>query len=158
MALPLYPRIALWFRNRRTCRRSGNWSTRHCCGGPTCRSRRRIFRFQRSRRLARKARSSPVSRCLPANRNRGWRAVRPLRQQELTTARDSNQIQVDVMNGVIALQQATGRYQTAVQNRILQEKLLDAEQKKFQAGESTSFNVIQQQRDLSTAQAQEVTT
>jgi outer membrane protein TolC len=42
-----------------------------------------------------------------------------------------------------------------MQNRILEEKLLDAEQKKFQAGESTSFNVIQQQRDLSTAQAQE---
>ncbi len=79
-----------------------------------------------------------------------------LRQQELTAARNRNQAQVDVMNGVIAMQQATGRHQTAVQNRMLQEKLLDAEQKKFAAGESTSFNVIRQQRDLSTAQAQEV--
>jgi outer membrane protein TolC len=78
-----------------------------------------------------------------------------LRQQELTALRSRNQVQVDVMNAVISLQQATGRYQTAMQNRILEEKLLDAEQKKFQAGESTSFNVIQQQRDLTTAQAQE---
>ena len=79
-----------------------------------------------------------------------------LRQQELTAARNRNQAQVDVMNAVIAIQQATGRYQTAAENRILQEKLLDAEQKKFTAGESTSFNVIRQQRDLATAQAQEV--
>jgi outer membrane protein TolC len=78
-----------------------------------------------------------------------------LRQQELAAARNRNQVQVDVMNAIISVQQATGRYQTALQNRILEEKLLDAEQKKFQAGESTSFNVIQQQRDLSTAQAQE---
>jgi outer membrane protein TolC len=78
-----------------------------------------------------------------------------LAQQELSAVRNRNQVQVDVMNAIISVQQATGRYQTALQNRILEEKLLDAEQKKFQAGESTSFNVIQQQRDLSTAQAQE---
>jgi len=38
----------------------------------------------------------------------------------------------------------------------LQLELLDGERKKFALGESTSFNVIQQQRDLATARASEL--
>ncbi len=63
---------------------------------------------------------------------------------------------VDVSNGLIGLQQARIRYQAAVKNRILEEQLLDAEQKKFRLGASTTYNVVTQERDLATAQATEV--
>ncbi|HWE49528.1 MAG TPA: TolC family protein [Bryobacteraceae bacterium] len=79
-----------------------------------------------------------------------------IRQQQLTTAKDLNQAQVDVTNAVVALRQARARYDAAVQNRILDQQLLDAEQKKFALGASTSYNVVQQQRDLSAAQSSEI--
>jgi outer membrane protein TolC len=44
-----------------------------------------------------------------------------------------------------------------VRNRILEEQLLDAERKRFSLGASTTFNVVQQQRDLAVAQSAEVT-
>jgi outer membrane protein TolC len=79
-----------------------------------------------------------------------------LRQQQLATQRDLNQVQVDVTNAVIALQQSRARYEAAVQDRILEEKLLDAERKKFNLGASTPYNVVTQQRDLATAQSTEL--
>jgi outer membrane protein TolC len=79
-----------------------------------------------------------------------------LRQQQLITAKDMNQAQVDVTNSVVALRQARARYEAAVQSRILQQQLLDAEQKKFSLGASTPYNVIVEQRDLATAQSSEL--
>ncbi len=79
-----------------------------------------------------------------------------LRQTELENKRSLNQIAVDVSNQVIGLQQARVRYQAAVRNRILSQQLLDAEQKKFALGVSTTFAVVQQQRDLAAAQSSEV--
>jgi len=79
-----------------------------------------------------------------------------LRQTELQDARSVNQVAVDVSNQSVALQQARARYQAAVHNRVLQQQLLDAEQKRFALGASTSFLVVQQQRDLATAQSTEV--
>ena len=79
-----------------------------------------------------------------------------LRQQELVTARDGNQVQVDVVNAVVAVQQARARYESARQSRILQARLLDAEQQKFDVGTSTSYNVVQEQRDLTAAQSAEL--
>jgi len=79
-----------------------------------------------------------------------------LRQSELQNKRSLNQIAVDVSNQVIGLQQARVRYQAAVRNRILSQQLLDAEQKKFALGVSTTFAVVQQQRDLATAHSSEV--
>jgi outer membrane protein len=78
------------------------------------------------------------------------------RQTQLTTRKDLNQVQVDVLNYVVALRQARARYDAAVQNRILQEQLLDAEQKRFNLGASIPYNVVQQQRDLATAKSTEV--
>ena len=63
---------------------------------------------------------------------------------------------VDVSNGLIGLQQARIRYQAAVKNRVLEEQLLDAEQKKFKLGASTTYNVVTQERDLAIAQATEI--
>ena len=79
-----------------------------------------------------------------------------LRQQQLENLKDTNQIAVDVSNQLTAIQQARVRYQAAVQNRVLEEQLLAAEQKKFGLGASTTYNVVTQQRDLATAQSTEV--
>jgi outer membrane protein TolC len=79
-----------------------------------------------------------------------------LRQTELQNHRTVNQLAVDVSNQSVSLQQARARYQAAVRSRTLQEQLLQAEQKKFALGASTSFLVVQQQRDLATAQSAEV--
>ncbi|HME06336.1 MAG TPA: TolC family protein [Bryobacteraceae bacterium] len=75
-----------------------------------------------------------------------------LRQSQLTQRKDLNQVEVDVQNGVIALRQARARFDAAVKNRVLQEQLLDAEQRRFRLGASIPYNVIQQQRDLVGAQ------
>jgi outer membrane protein TolC len=79
-----------------------------------------------------------------------------LRQTELSLQKDLNQAHVDVMNAIVALQQARARYEAAVLNRELARQLLDSERKKFAIGASTPFNVIQQQRDLATAQASQI--
>ncbi len=79
-----------------------------------------------------------------------------LRQTQLENRKDINQVAVDVSNQSIGLQQARVRYQAAVRSRILNQQLLDAEQKKFALGASTTFLVVQQQRDLATAQSAEV--
>ena len=77
------------------------------------------------------------------------------RQTQLSTRRDLNQVEVDVQNYVIAVRQARARYEAAVANRKLQEQLLSSEQKRFALGASIPYNVIQQQRDLTTAQSTE---
>ena len=79
-----------------------------------------------------------------------------LRQTELEDLRTSNQVGVDVANQVVGLQQSRVRYLAAVKNRVLQQQLLDAEQKRFSLGASTTFLVVQQQRDLATAQSTEI--
>lgn len=79
-----------------------------------------------------------------------------LRQSQLQNQKDLNQIVVDVSNQVTALRQARVRYEAAVKNRILEQQLFEAEQKKFALGASTTFNVVTQQRDLATAQSNEI--
>jgi outer membrane protein len=83
-------------------------------------------------------------------------ATLQLRQTELGLQKQISQIRVDLVNAVIALQQARAQYEAATQARILQEQSLDAEQKKFQLGSSTPYNVILAQRDLATARQNEV--
>jgi len=79
-----------------------------------------------------------------------------LRQSQIQLGKDLNQVAVDVSNYVVAMPQARGRYRAAVQTRILQQQLLDAEQKKLAGGASTLFNVVQQQRDLVASQSAEI--
>ena len=76
-----------------------------------------------------------------------------LRQTQLTNHKDLNQVEVDVRNGVVALQQARARFDAAVRNRTLQQELFDAEAKRFRLGASTPYNVALQQRDLINAQS-----
>ena len=78
-----------------------------------------------------------------------------IRQSQLQTKRDLNQVAVDVSNQSIGVQQARVRYLASVKSRVLNQELLDAEQKRFALGASTTFLVVQQQRNLATAQAAE---
>lgn len=79
-----------------------------------------------------------------------------LRQQQIGLNKDLNQVTVAVSNYSVALRQAQARYRAAAQNRILEQQLLDATQKQLAAGLSTVSAVIQQQRDLETAQSTEI--
>ncbi len=79
-----------------------------------------------------------------------------LRQSQVQLSKDLNQVAVDVSNYTVAMRQARGRYRAAVQTRILEQQLLDAEQKKLAGGASTPFNVVQQERDLVAAQSAEL--
>ncbi|MBS1872103.1 MAG: TolC family protein [Acidobacteria bacterium] len=79
-----------------------------------------------------------------------------LRQNELNLRKNVNQVRVDVQNAVIGLEQARARYESAVKSRQLQEETLHADQRKYELGAGTPFQVIQDQRDLATAQSAEV--
>jgi outer membrane protein TolC len=79
-----------------------------------------------------------------------------LRQTQLGTRKNLAQVEVDVMNWVIALQQARAQYDAGVHNRILQEQLLKGEQTKYELGTDTPFGVTQVERDLVSAQSQEL--
>jgi outer membrane protein TolC len=66
------------------------------------------------------------------------------------------QIATDVTNAALTAQTSAERVEAAVAARELAEKQLEAEQSKFEVGMSTNFNVIQSQRDLATAQNNEL--
>jgi len=78
------------------------------------------------------------------------------RQAEIRLRQTSNSIRTEVQNAVIGIQQARARYVSAVKGRVLQERTLEAEQKKFDLGASTIFLVVQAQRDLTLARSQEI--
>jgi outer membrane protein TolC len=79
-----------------------------------------------------------------------------LRQQQLGLQRLQNQVRVDVQNAQIGLQQGRAQYQSAIKQRVLQQQTVDAEQKKLAVGASTTYNVILTQRDLVTAESNEM--
>ncbi len=79
-----------------------------------------------------------------------------LRQNELNLHKATNQVRVDVENAVIGLQQARARYNAAEKARQLQQQTLDADSEKYRLGASTSYQVVQDQRDLASAVSTEV--
>ncbi|MGQ9918387.1 MAG: TolC family protein [Bryobacteraceae bacterium] len=79
-----------------------------------------------------------------------------IRQNELLLQKNINQIRVDVQNAVIGLEQARARYEAAVKARELAEATLRADQKKYELGATTAFQIVQDQRDLAAAQSAEV--
>jgi len=66
------------------------------------------------------------------------------------------QVATEVTNAVLTAQSNTERVQAAQAARELAQKQLEAEQSKFEVGMSTNYNVIQSQRDLATAQNNEL--
>jgi outer membrane protein len=84
------------------------------------------------------------------------RAILQQRQIEAQMQQLKNSALLDVRNTYIALEQDRARVQAASKARELQKQTFDAEQKKYQLGASTVYNVILTQRDLITAQGTEL--
>jgi outer membrane protein TolC len=83
-------------------------------------------------------------------------ALLQLRQIEAQMQQLKNAAVVDVRNTFIALEQGRVQVATASEARKLQQQTFDAEQKKYQLGASTVYQVILTQRDLVTAQGAEL--
>jgi outer membrane protein TolC len=84
------------------------------------------------------------------------RALLEQRQLEEQLQRQRNQVEQDVRSAEIGVIQARAQIAAATKAVLLAQRTLDAEQKKFQLGESTVFLVIQAQRDLATAEGNDV--
>jgi outer membrane protein len=78
-----------------------------------------------------------------------------IRQDELNLQKQLNQVRVDVQNAVIGLQQARVRYEAAVEARKLSQQTFDADKKKYDLGAGTPYQVVQDQRDLASAESSE---
>jgi len=78
------------------------------------------------------------------------------RQLRVQLQQEKNTIAQDVRNAEIAVTQARAGVSAAAKATELAQQTYDAEKKKFQLGESTVFLVIQTQRDLATAEGNEV--
>jgi outer membrane protein len=79
-----------------------------------------------------------------------------VRQQHLRLQQLEKQIRLEVTNALIAVDQARESCEAARSERILQEQTVDAEKEKLDVGATTSFYVIQYQRDLAAARSAEV--
>jgi outer membrane protein TolC len=66
------------------------------------------------------------------------------------------QVATDVTNAAINVQSGVERVQASQAAREFAQKTLEAEQSKFEVGMSTNYNVILAQRDLATAQSNEL--
>ena len=79
-----------------------------------------------------------------------------LRQSELGVQKEVNTIRTDVQNALIAVKNARARYTSAAKASAVAQQVLDAEQKKYELGASTSYAVVQHQTDLANARQSEV--
>ncbi|MBM3746241.1 MAG: TolC family protein [Acidobacteria bacterium] len=79
-----------------------------------------------------------------------------LRQQQLRLRQLNKQVHVEIENALIALEQARATLAAAESEREFQEQALAAEEEKLAVGASTTFLVIQYQRDLAQARSAEV--
>jgi outer membrane protein TolC len=78
------------------------------------------------------------------------------RQQDVSYRRLQNSIFLSVRNAQIALEQGSGQVAAASKARSLAQQTLDDEEKKYQLGSSTSYNVVLRSRDLTTAEGTEL--
>jgi outer membrane protein len=79
-----------------------------------------------------------------------------LRQSTVRRQQLENEVRLEVENALLNLQRALASYRAATETRELQEEALDAEQQRYQVGASTTYLVIQYQRDLAQAKSTEV--
>jgi outer membrane protein len=84
------------------------------------------------------------------------RALLDQRQLEVQYRSTQNAIVLSVRNALIALQQGRAQVGAAAKARELAQQTLDAEQKKYQLGSSTSYQVVLRSRDLTAAQGTEL--
>ena len=83
-------------------------------------------------------------------------SVLEIRQSQLTLAKSESQVRVDVQNAIIGLEQARARYDATVKAQVLQQQTLDADRRKYALGATTAYQVVQDQRDLATAESNEI--
>jgi outer membrane protein len=84
------------------------------------------------------------------------RAILTARQQQAVMQQVKNAALLDVRNTYIALVQDRARVEAAGKARELQRQTFEAEQKKYQLGATTVYQVILTQRDFITAQGTEL--
>ncbi|HTZ47914.1 MAG TPA: TolC family protein [Verrucomicrobiae bacterium] len=78
------------------------------------------------------------------------------RQQQVQYQSTKNAIVLNVRNALIALTQDRAAVAAAQKARTLAQQTLDDEQKKYQLGTSTSYNVVLRARDLTAAEGTEL--
>jgi outer membrane protein len=74
-----------------------------------------------------------------------------MRQNELSLQKTILQIRVDVENALTGLRQARARYDAALKARDLEQETVDEDQKRLDVKASTTYEVVQDQRDLASA-------
>lgn len=84
------------------------------------------------------------------------RALLDERQIQTQYRQTQNNIVLSVRNALIALQQGRAQVAAAAKARELAQQTLDSEQKKYQLGSSTSYQVVLRSRDLTSAQGTEL--
>lgn len=77
-------------------------------------------------------------------------------QEEIRVKQLENGILIEIDNAVNRVKSAFEAISATRQARVFAEAALDAEQKKFENGKSTTFNVLQFQRDLTAARRDEI--
>jgi outer membrane protein TolC len=83
-------------------------------------------------------------------------ALLTARQDETRYRQVVNNVAIDVHNTQIVLEQARVTLAAAAKTRDLDQQTLDAEQKKYQLGASTLFNIVSDQNTLASAASAEV--
>ena len=84
------------------------------------------------------------------------RSILDERQQQVQYQSTKNSIVLNVRNALIALTQDRAAVAAAEKARSLAQQTLDDEQKKYQLGTSTSYNVVLRARDLTAAEGTEL--
>jgi outer membrane protein len=79
-----------------------------------------------------------------------------LRQAQVRLRNVEEQVRLEIESALIALTRSRTAYEAASQTRQLQEEALEAERERYAVGASTSFFIIQYERDLTQAQTTEV--
>jgi outer membrane protein TolC len=76
-----------------------------------------------------------------------------MRQNELALQKQINQVRVDVQNAVIGIRQARARFDAATEARTLSQQTFDGDKRKYELGAATAYQVVQDERDLATAES-----
>ena len=79
-----------------------------------------------------------------------------VRQQQIRIRQLEKEIRLEVTNASIAVDQARETWETTRSERIFEEQTVADEQQKLEVGASTSYAVIQYQRDLAASRSAEV--
>jgi outer membrane protein len=79
-----------------------------------------------------------------------------VRQQQIRLQQLRKQVRLEITNAVIALEQARASSEATREERVFNEESVAAEREKLDVGASTTFYVIQAQRDLAVAQSAEI--